>query len=240
MGGYMTHRPAIAIALAVLVVAAAAQAAPLRPITGYMTDKGTLGVSPTVFFIPDPEIFDASVLFNLGLGRGFDVQAAFGYIFALGEGEDEFHDIWIVPRYELSEGLCLGAGFFVPVEDGHDFGIQPQVHYSGLLNEKLELSVNAGYTRFFTDPATDGSLFLLVAPEVWLSPRFSVYCELGGGYNLDAEDDEFSFDLAPGLSAYIDPDHRHQVCAGVVIPVEPEGGDIAIGAWYYTEFPVFK
>jgi hypothetical protein len=238
----MSHRFTTAVLLlTALVVSTAVVGAPLRHIHGHITSRGVLGLAPVLFYdAPDPEQVDASILLTTGLGSGFDVYAAWGYTLPALDADGESHDIWLVPRVRLAEGLAFGAGVFLPLEDDNDFGLQPQLHYADAFGERVHLSVNAGYTHHFADPAEDGTLYLWSAPEVALSQRISIFCELDVDYDLEAEEDAFGFELVPGATLHLGGAGHDMITVGVVIPVAPDDDEYTIGAWYYTLLHLFE
>jgi hypothetical protein len=212
------------------LLAATALAAPLNP-WGSATAPGTALVNPYLYVYPDamnPLVYGAAGLSErvdvyVGVGEYLPVNGA-----AAGAGALEFF-----PRFFLDPSVAVAAHvYWTPGVDGAV--VAPEVHLNHTW-ERFAITANAGWRPVLSTAGfSAGTVPLIVAPEVRLTDRFSVYVEADPTFSLTGA--PVGIIVVPGVGASLDDPGHHGVSAGLQIPVLPSTGPASLGVWYCFTF----
>jgi hypothetical protein len=207
-----------------------AVAAPLNP-WGSATSKGSALVNPYVYVYP--EAVNPIVYGSTGLGAKTDVYFGYGELLpndGAGVGSLEFF-----PRYFVDPSVGFAAHvYWTPGVDG--VTLAPEIHFNHTWTA-FAITANAGWRPLLTsDGFSEGTVPVIVAPEVRFSGRFTSYVEIDPTFSLEGADPTLT--LVPGFGVQLDPEAHHAMSVGFQIPVAPDVGPASVGAWYCFTFPV--
>jgi hypothetical protein len=224
------------IAAAVLLVHAAApteaRAAPLNP-WGAHVGEGVFALTPFLYVDQTPRFYPL-VYGQYGVSSKLELLAGAGASF--GGGPFSFDGIEVMPRYFFTDEA--GAALHISWAPGADPTIAPEYH-GAYENGSFALTVNLGWgPSIGSNGFQPGSVYALIAPELYLTDATSVFLEidpsfgLGSGYPAGSR---FYMELVPGISTSIA--ETHYLAFGVAIPTAPfSAGGIYFGAWYSIGF----
>lgn len=217
------------LALLLSIALSPAHAGALNP-WGSATSPAAALINPYVYVTPDavnPILYGSA-----GLAEGVDLYMGYGQVvpqLVPGVGTVElFPRFFVVPQLALVPHL-----YWTPGVDG----VIPaaEVHLN-LNTDRFAFVANAGWRPLVDrDGFHEGTVPLLLAPELKLTGRFSAYVEVDPTLSLQGDDPALV--LVPGFGATLDRDGRHAVSAGLQIPILPDLGVATLGAWYCFTIP---
>lgn len=207
-------------------------AAPLNP-WGSATAPGTALINPYVYVYPEatnPIVYGAA-----GLSDRVDVFLGVGQLLPVAGKGPGVGSLELFPRVFLDPSVALAAHlYWTPGVDGAI--VAPEVHFNHTW-DRFSITANAGWRPVFGSSGfSAGTVPILVAPELWLNRRFSLYVEVDPTFSLVG--DPIGLTVVPGFGAILDPDGHHSVSAGLQVPVLPANGAASFGAWYTFTFSV--
>lgn len=212
-----------------LILLASALAAPLN-LFGGMMDGGAVAVAPTVY--ASASAVDPLLYGSVGIGSKVDLTVGSG-VSSSWTGTTDAGSLDAVARYALTDELVLavhgGMGF------ADDFAsVGPELHWTRSFGS-FDLTANAGW-RAETTGGTS-TVALGVAPEVWVSDRVSLFCEIDPSLALGPDADPTpALTVVPGFSANLTDDGAHALSFGVQIPVGDPTAELSGGVWYSASF----
>lgn len=212
-----------------LLVSAAAFASPLNP-WGSATGQDTALFNP--YFYVYPEGANPILYGEVGLSDSVDVYFGAGTFLAAGApatGSLEFF-----PRFFVDPSLALSPHvYWTPGSDS--VIIAPELHANHTWT-RFAIVVNAGWRPVIGgDGFSAGTVPLIVAPELRLNDRYSMFLELDPTFSLDGGD--AAMIVVPGFSAALESSGHHAISIGLQIPVLPDVGAASLGAFYCFVFP---
>jgi hypothetical protein len=199
--------------------AAPAAAAPLNP---WQAPMGRNQVSLSPMVVSDGAAAEGAFSASVGAGGGFDLNLTAASPIAAGAPGAELE---VMPRWFPVDAVGVAVRAGAGATGGLSY-VVPELH-AVLDRDIFDLTLNAG-----ADVGAAGSApgFVgILAPEVWITSRISAFVELDGTVSGGVA----AGDLLPGLSANIDPDGVHGVCAAIGLPLGPDAGP-AYGAFWYA------
>ncbi|MEQ1506269.1 MAG: hypothetical protein ABMB14_28820 [Myxococcota bacterium] len=213
-----------------LLLSAAALASPLNP-WGSATGEDTALINPYLYVYPDgvnPILYGA-----VGLADAVDVYFGAGTFIAPGGPATSALELF--PRFFVDPSVALSPHlYWTPGSD--TVIVAPEVHVNHSWS-RFAIVANAGWRPVLggTDGFSAGTVPVIVAPELRLAERYSMYVELDPTFALDGGD--VAMIVVPGFGAALDASGRHAVSVGLQIPVLPEVGPASLGAFYCVVFP---
>ena len=216
--------------LLLVLLSTLAQASPLNP-WGSATAPATALVNPYVYVYPDatnPIVYGAT-----GLSDRVDVF--FGAGEYLPNNGARVGSLEFFPRFFLDPSVAAVAHvYWTPGIDG--VIIAPEVHVNRTWGA-FAITANAGWRPLISTMAPGlGTVPLVVAPELRLNSRFSLYVEADPTFSLTGS--SVSMLVVPGVGVALDPAGHHGFSAGLQVPVLPAVGPASFGLWYCFTFPV--
>jgi len=205
-------------ALTAVAVAAPAHAGALNPWYGRL-DDGAAAVTPYVYVGNDAEV-TPSVYVQSSFAGHFDVLVGAGGAFSP-DGESTFTTVDLMPRVFLTDNLGATVRTIIDPQSG-DASVGPEVH-AVFSRSALTFASNIGYA--------DGTTYGLLAPELALGDRTSVFFEVNPAFGADSVD----LTLVPGLGLTLDRAGNHTAALGVQVPALAAAAP-SYGLWYSTGF----
>ena len=214
--------------LALLTVLGVAQAGALNP-WGSATAPGVALVNPYVYVYSNA--VNPIVYASAGLSDHVDVYAGFGATLpneGAGVGSLEFF-----PRYFVNPSLALAAHvYWTPAADA--LVLAPEIHANHTW-DRFAITANAGWRPVLgSNGFSTGTVPIIVAPELRLSSRFSLYVEVDPTISLGG--DPVAMLLVPGVGVTLDSEGHHTLSTGLQVPVLPDVGAASFGVWYCFSF----
>jgi hypothetical protein len=229
---------ALGCLVAASFVSTEAAAYPLNP-WGSLVGAKTVSLTPYVYTSPGP-VVSPYVYGGVGLGKSFDFYAGTAMNFApASAGGTTFGSVELIPRYFIGGQVGISPHiFWYPGSD--QLVVAPEVHYGGVF-DKFGITANAGWRPNMTYAKGAGSMdagtvFAVVAPEVFVSKRFALYTEVHEYFS--AVDSSNSNMLVPGVWFAVDPNmmHSFSVAAQIGLPNAAAETSVSGGMWYSTSF----
>jgi hypothetical protein len=209
------------------VLIGVANASPLNP-WGSATAPGAALVNPYVYL--NPGSVNPLVYGSVGLSDRADLYVGVGETIPTAGAASGSLELF--PRYFLDPSVAVAAHlYWTPGVDG--VTLAPEVHVNHAW-ERFAITANAGWKPVLGKSGfSTGTVPILVAPELRLTPRFSVYVEADPTISLTGG--PTALQVVPGFGATLDRESRHTISVGLQIPVLPAIGPASVGAWYcYT------
>lgn len=220
-----------------MILWGAAGAIPLNPI-GTPQPEGTASLAPTAYVGPDgwflPQLYGA-----VGV-RNADFNVGFMGDFHPGEPGVPILDVF--PRWFVTEELALVPRVLAPIGAGAHPSAGFELHH--VYNQgPFWLTSNVGGSFRVGGDKRDGFAMLMVAPELFVNDRVSVFMEFNPtvwfeGVNL--HDKNLTMLVVPGVAANLDERCFHQISIGLQVPVAPTVGLPSLGGWYTWTVPFRK
>jgi hypothetical protein len=212
-----------------LLVATPALAAPLNP-WGSTPGAGVFALTPYLLVYQDPDIHPY-VYGQYGLTDRVDLMAGVGATTLQGFAVD---DVELMPRFFLNDqnAVALHAKW---APGDTDVVVAPEWH--GVFSAgSFTFTGNVGWGPTVGEHGFGaGTVYAIVAPEVFVTEATSVFVELDPTYDTAPTTDPFSLVVLPGVSSNIA--EKHYFCVGVGIPVVPfDARGIFAEAWYSIAF----
>ncbi|MEQ1566303.1 MAG: hypothetical protein ABMA64_11745 [Myxococcota bacterium] len=206
-----------------------AVASPLNP-WGSAIARDSAVFVPYLYVYPDG--VSQTVYGGVGLTDRADVTFGAG-AFVPFDGEAQ-SSLELFPRYFVTPAVGLSPHlYWTPGTDR--VTLAPELHLNHARGWFAGV-VNLGWRPTFgADGPTAGTVALIVAPELRITDRTSVFVEVDPTFSL--EGDAAAMLVVPGFGTTLDPSGRHTVSIGLQVPVLPQGGPASVGAAYTLVIP---
>jgi len=223
---------AIALLATSTMVSSTSLAYPLSP-WGAKLDNQTFNVTPYLYGYPGSRSIYPVVYLGYGISDRFDVYVGGAADIGLDPSYVSPGELELFPRYFFNDSWAVSLhAYWLPQVQ---VAAALEVHYNHFW-DSLALTVNAGYAPTFDADGniSAGSVFAYIAPEYYITERFSVFAEVNPTFDLE---DGLSVNLVPGVGIALDPEEVHTIALGLELPVQPFALEaMAIAAWYSTSF----
>lgn len=153
-----------------------------------------------------------------GIGDAVDVNVAAGTAFAWDGGTET--TLELLPRVFVSDTVGLGVHlYWTAGTEGVVLGPEAHGEWSA---GRFTLGANVGWTPALALGATFGDVWAVIAPEVYLADRWSVFCEVDPVVPVTG--DLPGVTLVPGVGAMFDAEGAHSASLGLGVTPGPTPG----------------